>query len=180
MKIYVKLKYNSGFKIDTKFNTPNTSLTKSNLSKLNNSRFFKNKTPNSKALLYNILLSYSTLGVNSSYNSDSLNLRISKPKVFINKSNKSVYTVLRAPYRYKKGRYQIGRQLYKAIVSFYILIEDGKSVSAFNDLVQVTKSVNLLNNYLNSFSTNLSTMSSLSVTIPFNSPKVFKIQEYKL
>jgi len=45
-------------------------------------------------------------------------IAVTNLKVFFKKSKFSRFTILRAPYRYKKGRYQIGFKRYESLVSF--------------------------------------------------------------
>lgn len=177
MKVYIKLKYRSEFRINTNFSSNRIGRACKKRRKV---FYRKRKNPNSKSLIYNMLVAQSRPWYPTKGLTLSTSIQFSKPSVFIQKSNKTVFTILRAPYRYKKGRYQVGKRFYKATISFYAIFNEGLSLKNDLNIRQTTGVIKLLNDHLSSFSTNLLMLSSLSIRVPVNNPDIFKLTNYKV
>lgn len=204
LKIKVSLKYSSNFKscsnlvINPKGNKTFSRKLKKHRTKTNKfkkvksqrSRFmrkFRRCGLNSRALVYNVLSLHHASESIATYKGLVNYTTISQPRVFIKKSNKSVHTVLRAPYRYKKGRYQVGTQRYNTVITFFLSIPGLPASSntfckldkGFINLSSMELIKNIILPSFLSFSTNMSTLDSVSLEYRLIDQNFFKLSSYK-
>ena len=107
-------------------------------------------------------------------------IKINNVSLFSKKQKTSHYTVLRAPYRYKKGRYQIGFSRVRVNVSLELLIPLKSSLSKNSDSINhVLNILPVLTNIFSSGSTNTITLDKVRLLIPFRSNNFFKVINYK-
>jgi len=113
------------------------------------------------------------------------NIKITDVSFFSIKQKLTHYTILRAPYRYKKGRYQVGYSRVRVNVSLRLLIPNldknlDKHCDSFISLTQIFNLIPLLIDALSPAGTNIVTLDKLRLLIPVRSSDFFKIVNYKL
>lgn len=178
ISIKVHMKYTSNFKVGNHIN-----LIKK---KGNKKRPKGNKRTNritGHYFLYNVFRALTKVSLLSKKdNTSSLtNISISDVSFFSIKQGVSHYTILRAPYRYKKGRYQVGYSRVRVNVSLRLLIPSvDKNCNSFASLTQTLNLLPLLVDVLIPAGTNIVTLDKLRLLIPLQSPNLFKISNYRL
>lgn len=106
-------------------------------------------------------------------------------KLFSKKSKITRYTILRAPYRYKKGRYQVGFSRYDLNISYTILIDkyfiNVNSLGSKYGLSNLDSLINL-NKFIlpvvKSNNTNIATLNKARLTYSISSCDFFKLNNY--
>lgn len=176
----MQLKYSSNYNVGrNKLNLDNKEFKdKSNFK--NASKASKDLTLNrvtGKHFLYNVfnsILSFST-------SSDAPNsIKLENVSIFVKKKSKiSHYTILRAPYRYKKGRYQVGFSRSAISVSLDLTLpEANKDLNSIKSLTQLNSIKLLLSNMFSKTSTNIIVLDKMRFTLPFKSSDFFIISNY--
>lgn len=182
VKLKVQLKYSSNYKVGkTKLNLDDKDL-KVKTKPKGVSKPSKDLTINrvtGKYFLYNVFNSMFSFSKN---NNVSKSIRLENVSIFVKKKSKiSHYTILRAPYRYKKGRYQVGFSRSTISVSLdLILPETNKDLYSIKSITQLNSIKLLLSNMFSNASTNVIVLDKIRLILPFKSSDFFIISNYTL
>lgn len=180
VKLRVQLKYSSNYNVGrNKLNLDNKELKdKSNFK--NASKVSKDLTLNrvtGKHFLYNVFNSMFSFSNGSDAPSS---IKLENVSIFVKKKSKiSHYTILRAPYRYKKGRYQVGFSRSAISVSLDLTLpEANKDFNSIKSLTQLNSIKLLLSNMFSKTSTNIIVLDKMRFILPFKSSDFFIISNY--
>lgn len=178
ISIKVHMKYTSNFKVGN-----HISLIKKKGSKKQPKDNKRTNRITGHYFLYNIFRTLTKVSLLSKKeNTNNLTkISISDVSFFSIKQRVTHYTILRAPYRYKKGRYQVGYSRVRVNVSLRLLIPNlDKDCNSFVSLTQTLNLLPLLVDVLIPAGTNVVTLDKLRLLIPLRSPNLFKIGNYRL
>lgn len=183
MWINIKLKYTSNFK--TRLLNPIQAKTTSSLKGIN---YTGGKLKNNDIFNYNLtsntFRSLKLLSKNPLVSSGSTSkLSIGNISFFLKKSRLSRHTTLRAPYRYKKGRYQLGQSNYRLNVSLKLFIPnfDEKKGSAHVGNCSLRSTAAILDSSTKTFlnlDTNISNLNKIQVVTPIKDINFFRISNF--
>ena len=126
--------------------------------------------------LYNVFRTLTLANASGVYkNISSKKIEIQNFTIFYRKSKLSRFTTLRAPYRYKMGRYQIGFKRLLITSSFSILIPtETTSIFAVPNILRLI----LLN--LKNLGSNVVSLNKIRLSIPISDKNFFNISNYKI
>ncbi len=178
VKIKIQLKYSSNYKVGNFTTKARKKDLNTKYRRNGTSRYATNRITG-KYFVYNILHSMSKL---SSSAVNSHGVRIDNVSMFVKKKNKIThYTILRAPYRYKKGRYQVGYSRSLVTVGLDILIPMHCSgEKSLKSLKQLTSLLPLVLGVFSSTSTNIITLNKIRLLLPLRSSNLFRLTNYTI
>ena len=97
---------------------------------------------------------------------------------FSMKTKTSRFTILRAPYRYKKGRYQVGFKRYLVICSFNVCLKQADDLVNKSLMLPIELNQLVLHS-LKNVSSNTLSLSKVRMISSLNCPNFFKLTSYK-
>lgn len=116
--------------------------------------------------------------------SGALKFTVNNVRMFLKKSKFTRFTILRAPYRYKKGRYQVGFKRYESSLSFALAVSGlGKQKTSKQGPVDTLMSLGTLSKLLESVAlfleignTNVMNLNKARLTARYKDPSFFLIK----
>lgn len=110
--------------------------------------------------------------------SDSNQVLIKNLSFFSIKTKTSRHTILRAPYRYKKGRYQVGFKRYSVMCSFDLHVDQHYNSNSKSLMLPIELNKVLLLS-LKNVSSNTLNLNKMRIISPIKCPNFFKVISYK-
>ena len=172
MLLKINLYYSSNFKFS--LHSKETSSTKSSNLK---SSSLNNRITN-KYFCYNILYSLlqlqSTKVIGSAQDTGYVP-SVTGTSLFVKQSKRVKHTILRAPYRYKLGRYQVGKRSY--LINLSLVISLPKSTM---DIVSAANFIGIIVSAFSDSGTNVTTLSKVKARFAISNPQFFYLTSYSL